>query len=214
MSIFLVKRAFSISFVMVLVAALSFAAVEPAITEAVDASDDVVITLNVTAGVSITSPSDATMSAALGVSQNTAVGTTTWNVKTNNSSGYTLTVQASGAPAMTSGGNFINDYQVGTPNTWSATSGAAYFGYSAFGNDTTTGTWGTDSDCSGANGNAISTALKYKGFTTSGVQISSRSATTTTSGIDTTVCYAVEQNGVYVPSGAYTATITATATAS
>ena len=39
-----------------------------------------------------------------------------------------------------------------------------------------------------------------------------RSATTTTAGIDTTVCYAVEQNTFYIPSGVYQATVVASAT--
>lgn len=214
MNTILIKKTFSFSLATLLIAALTFAIVEPATTEAVTATDNVVITLNVTSGVSITSPADASMSVALGVSQNTAVGTTTWNVKTNSSSGYTLTVQATSTPAMSSGSNSILDYQTGTPNTWTATSGFAYFGYSAYGTDTPTGTWGTGSTCSTGGPNTISTTLKYKGLTTSGVQVSTRASTTTTSGVDTTVCYAVEQNGSYIPSGTYTATVTATATAS
>jgi hypothetical protein len=191
-----------------------FLASEPLVVVATtSASDTVIVTLNVTAGISITSPADTTMSTALGVSQNTAVGTTTWNVKTNNSLGYTLAVKATSTPAMTSGSNSILDYQSLVPNTWNATSSNAYFGFSGFGTDVSTGTWGTGSVCSTAGSpNAISTTLKYLGFTTSDKTVATRAATTTTAGIDTTVCYAVEQNGFYVPSGTYEATIIATAT--
>jgi len=54
--------------------------------------------------------------------------------------------------------------------------------------------------------------MKYKGFTTSNAVITSQATPTTPSGIDTTVCFAAAQNGVYAPSGTYTANITATAT--
>lgn len=177
-------------------------------------SDSVVITLTVNSEISITSPADSSMSTALGVSQNTAVGTTTWNVKTNNSAGYTLAVKSSSNnPAMqTGGGSTISNDQVVAPALWSVSSGNAEFGFSAFGTDTTTGTWGSGTQCSSTT-NVPSTGLKYLGLATSDVTIATRSSTTTPSGIDTTVCYAVEQNGFYVPSGTYTATVVATATA-
>ncbi len=191
---------------------MSFVALEPSLSDAAVATDNVVITLNVTSGITITSPVDSTLSTTIGVSQNTAIGTTTWNVKTNNALGYTLQVNSTSTPAMqASGGLTITDYQTGAPNTWTATSSNAYFGYSAFGTDTPTGTWGTGSLCYGSV-SVPSATLKYKGFTASLVTVATRAATTTTSGVDTTVCYAVEQNGSYIPSGTYQATIVATAT--
>ncbi len=215
MIIQIIKKSVSATLVTALAIGAAFSLIEPSSASAVTATSSVVVTLNVTAGVSITSPSNSTMSTALGVSQNTAVGTTTWNVKTNSATGYTLTVQATSTPAMnsTTTVNSIADYQTGAPNTWTATSGFAYFGYSAFGTDVSTGTWGTDTDCY-STANVQSTALKYKGFTTSGFQIATRASTTTPSGVDATVCYAVEQNNTYIPAGNYQATITATATAS
>ncbi len=196
----------------VLSVALIMSIAEPLSVGAAAVQDQVTVTLNVTTGISITSPADVSMSTNLGVSANTAVGTTTWNVKTNNSLGYTLAVHASTTPAMQSGGDSILDYQTGAPNTWSATTSNAYFGYSGFGTDVPTGTWGSGSFCNGASTSTISTTLKYKGFTTSDVTVATRSSTTTTSGVDTTICFAVEQNNFYVPSGTYTAVITATAT--
>jgi hypothetical protein len=189
---------------------------EPERVAAASASDTVIVTLNVTAGITITSPADTTMSTALTVTQFSAVGTTTWNVKTNNTLGYTLDVKANSSPAMTSTSTAttsIIDYQSGTPNTWAATSSNAYFGFSVFGNDTPTGTWGTGAVCSGANGNSTSTTLKYRGFNYSTpIIIATRNATTSTLGTDTTVCYAVDANAFFIPSGQYQATIIATAT--
>ncbi len=216
MNLTLIKKSVSTSLIIAIIALAGFALVEPARTEALTATSSVVITLNVTSGVSITSPSNSTLSQSLGVAADGAIGTTTWTVKTNSATGYTLTLNATNSPAMlaTTGGNTIADYQTGTPNFWNATTGNAYFGYSVIGTDITAATWGSGSSCSGGNANATSTTLKYKGFTTSPFQVASRSSTTTPTGVDTTVCYAVEQKNFYIPAGTYQATIVATATAS
>jgi hypothetical protein len=115
---------------------------------------------------------------------------------------------------MQSGSFSVTDYQTGTPNTWTATTSNAYFGYSAFGGDTSTASWGTDTDCAAA-ADVPSATLKYKGFTTTAgtPAIASRTATTTTTGTNTTICFAAEQNNFFIPSGTYTAQITATAVA-
>ncbi len=179
------------------------------------ATSSTVVTLNVATGISISSPGNSTMSTTLGVVSNSAIGTTSWTVITNDVNGYTLAVNSTSTPAMQQAGGAatIADYQTGAPNTWSVGSGNAAFGYSAFGADAPTGTWGTGSSCSGAGGpNATSTTLRYKGFTTSPFTVATRSATTTPTGITSTVCYAVEQNNFFIPSGTYTATIVATAT--
>lgn len=196
-----------------LVVSMGFMLVEPALLEAATATDSVVVTLNVDAGITITSPADTVMSTSLGVAANTAIATTTWNVKTNNNLGYSLTVAASTNPAMqVSATQVINDFASSTPALWSTLpSGRSEFGYSAFGTDVSTATYGTGSSCGATS--TPSTSLKYRGFTTSASPtIATRSATTTPSGIDTTICYAVEQKNVYIASGLYTATITATAT--
>jgi hypothetical protein len=209
-----IKQAISFSLIATMSLAFCYSIAEPSLSEATTASDSVNISLTVTSGLSITSPADSSMSSALGFSQNTAVGTTTWNVKTNSSTGYTLAVRATSSPAMQSSTDTINDYTTSTTTTWSVTNAAA-FGYSVIGTDSPTATWGNGgSSCSGSSANVIPTSLKYKGFTTSDVQTSTRSSTTTTSGVDTTICYAVEQNNVYIPSGSYAATVIATATAS
>ncbi len=189
--------------------------VEGSRLSAATASDTVMVTLNVDAGISITSPSDVSMSQNLGVSALVATGNAVWNVKTNNSAGYTLGVKATSSPALESGSNSVADYTpavAATPETWSVPSGTAEFGFSGFGSHISTGTWGTDSDCVGGTANDPSTGLKYRDFDTSDITIASSAATTTTAGVDSTVCFAVEQDGFYIPSGVYRATIVATAT--
>ncbi|MDD4804261.1 MAG: hypothetical protein PHN69_03730 [Candidatus Pacebacteria bacterium] len=180
-------------------------------------ADSVVVTLDVIAGIAIDSPSDVSMSRPLSMTNMTAIGTSTWNVVTNNAAGYNLTVKADTSPAMQQNvgtTTTIADYNTGIPTLWSVSAGTAKFGFSAFGPDTSDVTWGTGETCSGEEVNDPSSSLKYLGFTTSSTSsfaIATRSSTTTFAGSATTICFAVEQNGFYIPSGQYTATITATA---
>lgn len=184
----------------------------PFLVEAVTATDSVVVTQVVTPGISISAPADITLT-PLSTTQNTAVGSATWTVTTNNAAGYTLALSASTTPALQgTGGRQFTDLGA-TPATWAVTS-AYKFGFSAYGTDAPTATWGTDTDCL-AGANVPSTTLKWRGFNgTTGIQVASSSAVTGTSGTATTMCVGTEQNGVFAPSDTYTATITATATTS
>lgn len=210
----IIKKTLAISLVATLVLTVAGMYAEPSLVNAAVATDEVVITLQVASGISITSPADTYMSNTLGVSQNTAIATSTWNVKTNNALGYTLTLLASTNPAMrVDGTTYINNFATtSTPTLWnSIPTGRSEFGYSGYGTDVSSGTWGSATDCGATS--TPHTALKYVGLTTSaGITVATRSSTTTTSGVDTNICYAVEQKGVYVASGTYTATVTATAT--
>ena len=185
----------------------------PQQVNAMSTSSTVVITLNVQAGITISSPGNANLSTPISISQNSAVGTTTWTVSTNNILGYTLSVKASTTPAMQmASGTPIADYQTGAPNGWSVGANAAAFGFSGFGTDVPTATWGTGSSCSAATSTPSGTLL-YKGFTTTTVTVANRASTTTPAGIPTTICYAAAQGTNFlIASGVYTATITATAT--
>ena len=185
----------------------------PQLTDAAVAMNSVVITLNVQTGISITAPGNSNMSTVIGIAQNSAVGTTTWSVITNNVLGYTLAVNATSAPAMQQASSTsIADYQTGSPNTWSVAANAAAFGYSGFGTDVPTVVWGSGTSCSAATSTPNS-SLNYKGFTTSPFTVAQRASTTTQAGVPTTICYAAAQGTSYfIPSGTYYATIVATAT--
>lgn len=196
-----------------------FPAIEPSFLVAATATDEVVVTLNVGAGISITSPADATMSTTIGISTTKAIATTTWNVKTNNAAGYTLALKSatSSTPAMKQDSDntkVIADNTAGavTPALWgSMGANTAEFGYSGYGTDVSTGTYGSDSSCGATS--TPSTALKYTSLRTTDRTLASRSSTTTAAGVDTVACYAVEQgSNFYIASGTYTATVTATAT--
>jgi hypothetical protein len=201
-------------------------------------TDDVIVTLDVTSGIAITNGDDVVMLPNIGVTENSSIGSSNWNVKTNAAAGYTLAVKAITSPALKSGSNSFADYTEAlgtcsdpskttrvtceatpavwtpTPETWSVASGNMEFGYSAYGTDVTTmGIWGTGSSCGTAG--VPEATLNYAGFTTSNNTIATGTMTNLSVnplGVTTTICFAAEQKNIYAPSGTYTATITATAT--
>jgi len=208
-----VSTALIIAVTAVTLSPFAYSAIEPEVAHALTATDEVIVTLTVDAGISITDSANTAMSRNLGVTADSAIATSTWNVKTNNAAGYTLGVRATTTPAMRNATNDILDYTpavAATPETWSVANGAE-FGFSAFGTDVSSGTWGATTNCGAAH--VPNATLKYRDFDTSDITIGSRASTTTTAGIDTSVCYAVEQDTFYIPSGVYQATIVATATA-
>lgn len=180
---------------------------------AATATDDVVVTLDVTAGITISDGANVTMVPNIGIAADSSIGSSSWLVKTNALNGYTLAVKASTTPALQSGAESFADYTeavAGTPEAWSVGAGAKEFGYSAYGTDTSTGTWGTAATCGAAG--VPDASQNYVGFSLSDKTIATRAAVTPTTGITTTICFAAEQNAIYAASGTYTATITATAT--
>ena len=208
-----INKIIAISIISLVFAQVFYIYMEPSVVTAATATDNVIVTLTVDSGITITSPADVTMAPNIGISANGSIGSVIWNVKTNRATGYTLAVKASSAPALVSGANSFADYTetvANTPEVWSVGSGAKEFGYSAFGTDTSTTTWGTGASC-GSAGSPTGTA-KYVSFKTTDATVATRSTVTTTAGVDTTICFAAQQNAVYAASGTYTATITATAT--
>jgi len=174
-----------------------------------------VVTLNVTSGVGVTVDSNVlAMSTNLSINQNTAVATSTFTVSTNDTLGYTFQLAASTNPAMQSGSNKIADFPTTTPQFWTSGIGStdARFGFSVAGSNITGGAgyWGTGNYCNGASTSTISTTLKYFGFYTTATTTAKNSSTTTPAGNATTVCYAVNQNNMFISSGTYTANITGT----
>jgi hypothetical protein len=215
------KKVAALSALVVLILICGFLTAESSGLLAEAATAPVNVFLEVQSGISITADlANVNMSTALNITgSNEAVGTTTFNVVTNDNNGYTLGVSASTRPAMTTGGLSIADYSTTTnPSTWSVASGDARFGFSATGTDVNTSTWGTGNLCSSAGTattgtSSVSTTLKYYGFYTTATTVASRAATTTPGGINTGICYAVQQNNFFISPGTYQAVITGTATA-
>ncbi|HAE36485.1 MAG: hypothetical protein UR85_C0005G0007 [Candidatus Nomurabacteria bacterium GW2011_GWF2_35_66] len=209
----IIKKVITISTISLFFVQSLYLILEPTYVIAASVNDSVVVTLTVDSGITITTPSDVTMAPSFGVAADSSIGSATWNVKTNHATGYSLAVKASASPALVSGANNFADYTEGTPTVpelWSVASGAKEFGYSAYGTDTSTATWGTSASCGSAGVPAA--AQKYLGFETTDFTVATRAVVTATTGVDTTVCFAAQQNAVYAASGVYTATITATAT--
>ena len=171
---------------------------EPNLTGAAEDTDDVTVNLTVGSTISIDSPSNVNMSPDI-TGTGASTGSTTWTVTTNNSSGWKLEVNAGATPAMASGADTFANYTEGTPGTpetWSIANSVSEFGF-------------------GATGSYIGAAFgaaKYMGFNgTSKTQVSSASAET--AGDATTVIFRAEVGSTKSqPTGAYSATITATAT--
>lgn len=205
----ILRDAFVLSLIISILSLTSALYLGSNIVFAATASDSVVVTLTVDAGIAISDSADTSLSPNISMANNSAIGESTWTVTTNNLTGYSLTVRASTNPAMKNASSSISDATT-TASTWSVASGTAQFGFSAHGSDVVTATWGTDSSCGSAG--APSASLKYSGFTTSESSTVATSNTTTGyAGTATTVCYAAEQKAYFIPSGVYTATVTATA---
>lgn len=203
------------------IAALLMSAVyvsfEPTLSNAATTeSDNVTVSLTVDASVSITDAPNVTMTPNIDAAISTSTASSTWNVKTNDPDGYTLTIRnASTSPALkhstTPSLNFANYTEAtpGTPEILGVDSGTYQFAYSARGTDVSTGTYGTGANC--GTGTTPTLTLKYRHASTSAILAATRAATTTTSGVDTEVCWVAIQNGVYAPAGSYSALITTTA---
>ncbi len=209
-----VKEYVAISMMILAGFSILFPFYEFALIQAAQDTDQIVVTQTVTAGISMGNCADVTMT-ALTLTQNTAVGSSTCAVTTNNQAGYTLYINAADQPALRSAdtGESFTDYtevSTSTPETWSVTN-AYEFGFSVLGNDVDTNKWGSDADCI-STADVPSTTLKWQSFKgQSNIAIASSNSETTQSGTNITVCYATEQDTVFAPSGTYTATTTLTA---
>lgn len=150
----------------------------------------------------------------LTITQNSAVGSSTWIVTTDNPAGYTVNVNASADPALVDAGigESFTDYTETSPGvkeTWSV-SNAFEFGWSGIGNNVIG--YGTDAESNCIDGADVpSSGLLWEGFEgTAGIQLAS-SASATPLGDSSTICVAVEQDTIFAPAGTYIATTTATA---
>ena len=206
------NKKFVVSFLILVFVVQFYSMVENAFA----VTDNVVVTLTVDSGISISDGAAITMAPNISITANGSIGSSSWTVITNDVDGYNLVVGASTDPALKHSNatdSFANytEAVAGTPEAWSVPSGSKEFGYSAYGTDTATGTWGTAASC-GAAGVPSGTQL-YVGFVGAATKnIATKATVTPSAGITTTFCVAAEQDTIFAPSGTYTATITGTAT--
>src|SRR5680860_387078 len=97
------KKVLFSSFISLLTVQMIYITLEPTVTIAASATDNVIVTLNVDAGISITDGANALMAPNIGLTSNKSVGSSSWNVKTSSATGYTLAVKASTSPALKNG---------------------------------------------------------------------------------------------------------------
>ncbi len=177
-------------------------------------TDQVVVTLDVDSGITISDGAAVTMAPHIGIAANGSIGSSSWTVITNAANGYSLSVHDSTDPALKSATDSFANYTEavsGTPEVWSVPASNKEFGYSAYGTDTNTTTWGTGTSCGSAG--APTGTQKYVGFAATPTDkiIATRATVTPVAGITTTICFAAEQDSIFASAGTYTATITGTA---
>lgn len=199
---------------------------EPQIAGAV--SDSATVTQTVSEEISLSAPSDVSMSGAIaGMTGGAATGSTTWTVITNNNAGFKLELETSTSPALagTTQGDSFADYTEapdGTPDyNWTIAESDAEFGYTVepatiSDTDTTFLDNGSDTCGAGLNQTADKCWMGFNGSTKE--QIISRSSETSASGEAEVVKFKAELNGPatdadgFLIEDTYQATITATAT--
>jgi hypothetical protein len=97
-------------------------------------SDSITVTQDVTSEITISSPTDVTMSPSIaGIAGGTGNGSAVWNIRTNDTSGFNLKIKAGASPALQSGSYSFADYtenNIGTPDfSWSIAAADSEFGY-------------------------------------------------------------------------------------
>lgn len=154
-----------------------------------------------------------------GMTGGTGSGSATWTVTSNNTSGFSLALKASTAPAMQKGTDNFADYTeatAGTPDyTWSVAAADSEFGYTvepATVADTAQFLKDNGTVCGGSGTLNTANACWTK-FTTSDVTVVNRTTATSGTGEAEVVKFQAQSGAShYQPAGTYTATITATAT--
>lgn len=166
--------------------------------------------------ISISSPSDISLSAIGGLSGGESDGSAIWTVTTSNPNGYVLYVKASTDPAMTgSGGSYFDDYvTVGSdPDfNFAISNSESAFGFSPEGNDIIDRFKDNGSACNTSSSDTSDAC--WDKFSTINALVSSSNSANTPSGTATTIKVKAKIGSAKnQDEGSYSATITATALA-
>ena len=208
----------------------AFAAFEPVTSQAVTATDQFTVSQQVTAEIAFsTTANNVTMSPSIGgLTGGTANGATQVVVKTNNSAGYTMTIDFAsssyGTAAMNQNGGsaYINDYAPATPGTpdYTFSNGtAAQLAYTVVASTSSDvdPTFLSDGTSNCATGSTNNPSTCWMGPAQAAETIISRSTPTPVSGSTSTIQFRVgvpSNPNPVVSSGYYTATATLTAVTS
>jgi hypothetical protein len=218
-------RILSIAFGMTLLLVGSGILFEPEYSSGASASDAVVLTQTVTTGLAISDCANTAFNPASrsGFGDNTvASASCTWNVKTANGTGFSMTLAASTSPALcilagcaTASFADYTPVQAGTPDfTFSVPTTAAEFAYTvepASAGDTVQKFRDNGSACGVGSSNGVDTC--WFNFSTSPFTVINRSQATGSTGHDEVVKFwNTIGSSVVQQAGTYQATIIATVT--
>jgi hypothetical protein len=165
--------------------------------------------------IALSAPSDLNLASMGGVSGGSSEGTTSWTVTTDNPAGYTMTINASTSPALTSGGNSFADYVPSTADpdyTFTNAASDSSFGFSPEGTEVVTRF--KDNTTSACNTGSAETSGKcWDGLSTTPKTIAGSATSNHTAGSTVTVRFRAESGASHLqPAGTYNATVTITAT--
>jgi len=183
--------------------------------------DTIIVTQGVTSEITITHPGNPEpMSPTIaGMSGGVGDGSASWTVVTNDTSGFNMKIKSLTSPALQTGIYSFADYSEvasGTPDfTWGISAADSEFGFTvepATASDTVQAFKDNGTICGGT-GTANASNTCWDGLSTTDIDIINRPNITSAAGETETVRFRA-QSGVshYQAEGAYTATITVTAT--
>ena len=218
------RQTISLVTIISLLAMGSYVIFEPEAVKSAAVSDAILVTQAVSQEISITSPSDVTMSSSIpGITGNAGAprtGSATWTVKTNNATGFTLGMAASDTPAMQLDATWtFTDYTEATSTvpdyTWSSpAASAAEFGFTveaATAADTIAKYLDNGTDLCNTGSSQTTDKCWYSASTTAETVIN-RSTNTASTGEAEVIKFQTESNAKYLKEGSYIAYITVTAT--
>lgn len=199
----------------------SFTLLEPAITKAI--TDTVLVTLGITSEITISSPSDVTLTSIPGMTGGSSTSSAiSWNIVTNDTAGYTLKIEKDHVLRKGTGTNQqFTDYSeaaAGTPDySWGAVgSGNEEFGFAPSSGTDVVQKFKNNSTICNQSGGSVTDGYCWSPIPTTGgtaETIASSATFTPDAGTATAIKVKAEVGSAnHMEEGSYTSTITATAT--
>jgi hypothetical protein len=164
--------------------------------------------------IALSSPSDLALTSIGGISGGASEGTVSWTVTTDNAAGYTMTIASSTSPALQSASDSFADYVPATADpdyVFTNLAANSSFGFSPEGVDVIARFKDNGSACN--TGASETSARCWDGLSTTPKTIMGSTSSNQPSGTAATVRFRAEVGASHIQTaGAYSATITVTAT--
>jgi len=163
--------------------------------------------------ITLSSPGDIALSSIGQADGGSSEGSATWNVVTNNTNGYRLSIEASTDPALQSSSSSFADYTpagIVPDYTWAVSATSSEFGFTPEGDDVVARFLDDGSACNTGSGNTTSSC--WDAFDTTDITIAEGAAANNPSGADTLVRVKAEiGTDLTQTDGSYSSTLTVTA---